>query len=121
MYISHIFMYICFSAISRALATRVGHLLGADQPHRIKACIIVTVSGTISIVAFDAVLMYALKSRIAQHFTTDAEVQAAVLELMPVACASHLFAVRKQHYPTYMPCILTNIMYRVLVICYQQS
>ncbi|KAG2223480.1 hypothetical protein INT45_001228 [Circinella minor] len=79
------------SALSNAVAVRVGHHAGANRPLKIQTCFNISlVIGCIAIL-FNASLMYFFKHQIASYFSIDNEVVQAAEHLMPVAVLSHIF------------------------------
>ncbi|KAI8138801.1 mate-domain-containing protein [Fennellomyces sp. T-0311] len=79
------------SALSNAVAVRIGHHAGANQPLKIQMCFTLSVGMGCICILFNASLMYFLKHQIAAHFSIDDQVVQAAEDLMPIACVSHIF------------------------------
>ncbi|KAI9275813.1 mate-domain-containing protein [Phascolomyces articulosus] len=79
------------SALSNAVAVRIGHHAGAIRPARIQTCFTLAVIMGSAAVLFNASIMYFLKHQIATYFSMDEDVVRAAEELMPVAVLCHIF------------------------------
>ncbi|KAI9491250.1 mate-domain-containing protein [Zychaea mexicana] len=79
------------SALSSAVAVRIGHHAGANRPAKIQMCFTISVMMGCIAILFNASLMYFFKHQIATHFSMDQGVVRAAEELMPVAVLSHIF------------------------------
>ncbi|KAI9275705.1 mate-domain-containing protein [Phascolomyces articulosus] len=79
------------SALSNAVAVRIGHHAGANRPLKIQMCFSISVAMGCIAILFNGSLMYFLRHQIAAYFSIDEEVVQAAEDLMPVAALSHVF------------------------------
>ena len=93
MYIHISFISGNISALSNAVAVRIGHHAGANRPAKIQTCFTLASLMGIIAVTFNASVMYFLRHQIASYFSSDKEVVRAAEELMPIAVLCHIFMV----------------------------
>ncbi|KAG2209364.1 hypothetical protein INT46_002607 [Mucor plumbeus] len=77
------------SALTTALAVRLGHHLGANQPQKTKLCVMLASTIGIVFVFIDSILLYMNRSAIANSFSKDELVIDAIMELMGVGSLAH--------------------------------
>lgn len=87
-----VFLY-TVRALSNAASVRIGHLLGAHRPDKIKTCIHATCILGLAIATTNVTLMFTFRNAIANHFSHETNVIEAAIDLMPIACLSHFFTV----------------------------
>ncbi|KAI9261182.1 mate-domain-containing protein [Sporodiniella umbellata] len=78
------------SGLSTGMAVRLGHLLGAQKPHKSKACVILSSCTSVTLTLFNAVSIYLFRQTIASHFSKDQEVIDLTAKLLRVVSVCHL-------------------------------
>lgn len=86
------------SALSTGMAVRLGHLLGANEPRKSNLCFMVSAGIGVLCTFINALAIFAYRSQIAHHFSSDSEVVAATINLLQVASVCHFTMVISHTY-----------------------
>lgn len=76
------------------MAVRLGHLLGANEPRKSRSCVIMATCAGGTLTLLNSIMIYTFRQAIADHFSTDPEVIAAIVQLLKIACLCHFTMVR---------------------------
>ncbi|KAI8339611.1 mate-domain-containing protein [Chlamydoabsidia padenii] len=76
-------------ALSTALAVRLGHHLGANEPQKAKFCVLLSGVVGFCLVSINTMIMFGFKHPIARHFTKDDLVTDAVISLLYIVSPCH--------------------------------
>ncbi|KAI8062522.1 mate-domain-containing protein [Gongronella butleri] len=76
-------------ALATALAVRLGHHLGANEPGKAKQCVMIAVFFGFCFTSLNAMILFGYRYPIAIHFTTNEMVVDAVAELLHVVSPCH--------------------------------
>ncbi|CEI93832.1 hypothetical protein RMCBS344292_08058 [Rhizopus microsporus] len=77
------------TALSTGMAVRLGHLLGANEPRKSNLCFMVSAGIGVLCTFINALAIFAYRSQIAHHFSSDSEVVEATINLLQVASVCH--------------------------------
>ncbi|KAG1472860.1 hypothetical protein G6F56_001292 [Rhizopus delemar] len=77
------------AGLSTGMAVRLGHLLGANEPRKSRSCVIMATCAGGTLTLLNSIMIYTFRQAIADHFSTDPEVIAAIVQLLKIACLCH--------------------------------
>ncbi|KAI9478289.1 MAG: mate-domain-containing protein [Benjaminiella poitrasii] len=77
------------NALTTALAVRLGHHLGANEPKKTKLCVLLASILGLVVVSINSILLYIYRSSISYNFTKDEQVIIAIENLMSIGSLAH--------------------------------